>query len=206
MAQSIPAVPPAGPPAELKKIGRPPAEICALFPLSDEGRAVFDPALPPRDFVDRLCAGGLFPDAVRFLAYALPKREAVWWACLAARAALGEGAPKPQADALAAAEAWVYKPEEDSRRAAMASANAAGLDNPASWAAVAAFWSDGSLAPPDAPVVPPGDTLTAGAVAGAVLLGAVQREPDRAPEKYRLFIAQALDIARGGNGRVDAPG
>lgn len=200
-----PSNPPA-PAAALKKIEKKPGEICALFALSDEGRAALDPALAPHDFVGRLCAGELFPDAVRFLAHGLPKREAVWWACLAARAALAADAPPAQIEAVTAAEAWVYKPEEENRRAAMARAEAAGFDNPASWAAVAAFWSGGSLAPPEAPVVPPGDTLTAGAVAGAVLLGAVQREPERAPEKYRRFIAQGLDIARGGNGRADAAG
>jgi hypothetical protein len=50
-------------------------------------------------------------------------------------------------------------------------------------------------------VVPPGETLTAAAVAGAVCLAAVQQEPERAPEKYRVFIAQGLDIAAGGTGR-----
>jgi hypothetical protein len=191
--------------AALRKIARPPAEICALFALSEPARAALEPPPAPGAFVERLAGAGLFPDAVRFLAHGLPKREAVWWACLAARAALDNTAPQPLVQALAAAEAWVYKPDEANRRAAMASAEAAGFDNPASWAAVAAFWSGGSLAPPEAPAVPPGETLTAVAAAGAVMLAAVLHEPERAAEKYRLFLAQALDIAAGGNGRIAAP-
>jgi hypothetical protein len=141
-------------------------------------------------------------DAARFLAHALPKREAVWWACLAARAALGDEPPETLRQAVETAEAWVYRPNEDNRRAAMGAATAAGSDNPASWAARGAFWSGGSLTPPDAPVVPPGETLIAQAVAGAVCLAAVQREPARAAEKYRGFTTQGLDIAAGGTGRL----
>jgi hypothetical protein len=188
--------------SELRKITGAPAEICALFPLSAEGRALLEPDVSAGAFIDRLSAEGLWIDAVRFLAHALPKREAVWWACLAARAALGDAPPETLRQAVETAEAWVYRPNEDNRRAAMGAATAAGSDNPASWAAHGAFWSGGSLTAPDAPVVPPGETLTAQAVAGAVCLAVVQREPARAAEKYRGFITQGLDIAAGGTGRL----
>jgi hypothetical protein len=49
--------------------------------------------------------------------------------------------------------------------------------------------------------VPPGKTLPAQAASGAVLLAAVKPEPERAPERHRNAIAQAIDIARGGTGR-----
>jgi hypothetical protein len=186
---------------QLSKITAPTVEISSRFALSDEGRAILQPDLPAGVFVDRLCASGLWIDAVRFLAHALPKREAVWWGCLAARATSGEAQHELLRKAVEAAEAWVYRPNEDNRRAAMDAATAAGNESPAGWAARGASWSGGSLAPPDAPVVPPGETLTAAAVAGAVCLAAVQQEPERAPEKYRIFIAQGLDIAAGGTGR-----
>jgi hypothetical protein len=44
--------------------------------------------------------------------------------------------------------------------------------------------------------------LTAKAAAGAVLLAAVQSEPERASDRHRIAIAQAVDIARGGSGRT----
>jgi Family of unknown function (DUF6931) len=125
----------------------------------------------------------------------------VWWACLAARAVLIPGAATPEA-AIEAAEAWVYHPDEDHRRVAMAAVSAVANDSPARWAATAAAWTGGSLAPPESPAVPPGETLTAQAAAGAVLLSAVQSEPERAPERHRRAIAQGLDIARGGSGRL----
>src|SRR5262249_8721736 len=128
----------------------------------------------------------------------------VWWACLAARAG-ADAASVEEAHALEAAEAWVYHPDEDHRRTAMVAAKAvSNNDSPARWAATGAAWSGGSLAPPQAPVVPPGETLTPQAVAGAVLLAAVRREPERATERHRRAIAQAVDIARGGTGRQTA--
>jgi Family of unknown function (DUF6931) len=199
-ANSAPALTTAG--AGLRKIARPTDEICGLVTLSEAAQALLAPDLAPGDYIERLCAEGLWADAVRFLAHALPQREAVWWACLAARAALGEAPPESPAKAVAATEAWVYRPTEENRRAAMAAGDAAGNGSPARWAAIAAFWSGGSISAPDAPPVPPGEQLTAVAVAGAVQIAAVQTEPERAEEKYRRFIAQGLDIAKGGNGRL----
>ncbi len=34
--------------------------------------------------LDRLTAGGFLIEATRLVAHALPKREAVWWACMCA--------------------------------------------------------------------------------------------------------------------------
>jgi hypothetical protein len=198
------AAAPTGSTARLRKIAQPTEAICAVVNLSEPAQALREADIAQGDYIERLCAEGLWADAVRFLAHGLPKREAVWWACLAARAALGERPPEPQAKAIKAAEAWVYEPSEEHRRAAMAAGDAVGKDSPARWATIAAFWSGGSVTAPDAPAVAPGETLTAMAVAGAVQIAAVQ-EPPRAEENYRLFIAQGLDIARGGNGRGAAP-
>src|SRR5438477_10479612 len=103
----------------LKKIPAPTAaEVCKLFKLSAAGQRMLDPAATPGDFLDALAKAGHFTDAVRFLAHALPKREAVWWACLAARETMLEDAAPEVQDALKAAEAWVFKPVEENRRAA----------------------------------------------------------------------------------------
>jgi hypothetical protein len=187
--------------AKLKKItASSAAEICARFPLGAAAAAAAH--LPPAEFLDHLIAQRLFQDAARFLAHALPKREAVWWACVCTRQiSLGD---TEATVALKAAEAWVYQPTEGNRRAAMTAAQATGFAKAASWAAVGAFWSGGSMAPPEAPAVPPGEFLTSAAVAGAVLLAAVEREPEKAEDKFRAFIAAAVDIANGGNGRSDA--
>ncbi|WP_291295957.1 DUF6931 family protein [Elioraea sp.] len=149
----------------------------------------------------RIVKAGMMADAARFMAHALPKREAVWWACMCARATAPE-APPPDAAALVAAEAWVRKPEEEPRREAMVRAEAAGFRSPEAWAAVGAFWSGGSMAPLGQPVVPPAEHLTGVAVAGAVSLAAVRREPEKAEATLHRFIQSGLDIAAGGSGRI----
>lgn len=177
------------------------AEICRLYELDPDAAALLDEATTPASFMERLMAEQRFADAARFLAYALPKREAVWWACLCARAVTTEEVSPDNLAALDAAEAWVYKPIDENRRKAMALAEKTPMDSCASWAAVAAFWSAGSMAPEDAPAVPPGEELTGAAVSGAVILAAVQTEPEKAPDKYAKFLSKGLDVARGGSGR-----
>jgi hypothetical protein len=173
------------------------AEVCKHFQLGDEAKKLMRDGLTPAQFLDTLIDKQQFPDAVRFLAHALPKQEAVWWACVCARAVAGSNLPPKIAAALQAAEKWVADPSEGNRRAAMPAAEAAEFKTPAGCAAVAAFWSGGSLAPPNVPVVPPGEYLTAHGVAGSVMLAAVQSEPEKAPEKNRKFLAQGIEVAKG---------
>jgi hypothetical protein len=137
-------------------------------------------------------------DAVRLLAHALPKADAVRWAVGCAKGAAGDKAPLAEAAALAVVEKWLGDPAEDQRRAAMPAAEAAGLGTPAGCAALAVFFSGGSLAPPDVPVVPPGEHLTAQAAANAVILAAVGKEPEKAAGKFDWFLAEGLNL--GGNG------
>src|SRR5664280_1079556 len=66
--------------------------LAAVAELGDEAMALARPDLHPREFVALLLDKALFPDAVRFVAHALPKREAVWWAWVSARRAAGSAA------------------------------------------------------------------------------------------------------------------
>jgi hypothetical protein len=97
--------------------------------------------------------------------------------------------------ALDATEKWIARPGEEQRRAAKAASDVVGLSSPAGCAGLAAFFSGGSLAPPEASPVPPGEFLTAKAVSGAVIFAAVATEPENAPVKFQNFVAQALDVA-----------
>jgi hypothetical protein len=177
--------------------------VCQDIDLDEAARGLLSPELAPAAYLRLLIDGALYADAVRFLARALPKREATWWACLCARSALGQNPEPDLVTAVEAAEQWVQRPTEEQRRLTFPAAQAAQFGHPASWAAMAAFWSGGSMAPPDAPAVPPADNLTAKAVAGAVVLAAVQTEPEKAEAKYRRFLDQGIDIAGGGSGRLE---
>ena len=172
------------------------AEIAAVADLGDKAKALLQPDLPPESFVESLVGQGEFADAVRFLAHALPKREAVWWAWFCARRSSGpEASPEIQAS-LAATEKWLVQPTDEHRRNAMRAAEQATFGTPAGCAGLGAFFSGGSLGPPETPPVPPGEFMTAKAVAGAIIMSAVASEPEKAPEKYRSFVAQGLEVTR----------
>lgn len=163
---------------------------------------------PVEAVIERLVVAERFPEAVKVLAFALPKREAVWWACVVARGVLTLSRRLKTATAcLEAAEAWVYKPVEDRRQACYRAIHGADADAPAVLAAMAAAWSGGTLTPPDveAPMdpIPPDDALTPLMVSNAVTVAAVMHEPENAPARFRRFLAQGRDIATGGKGVID---
>jgi hypothetical protein len=156
----------------------------------------------PRQYLGELMTAKHFADAVRVLAWALPRRDALWWACQCVRQVItGQDGPAEQA-ALQAAMRFTLTPSEEHRRAAETAAAAVEFATPAGCAALAAFWSEGSLAPPGAAPVPPPEHLTPTGVANAVVLATVHREPEKAEEKYRRFVALGLDVADG----KDRPG
>jgi hypothetical protein len=184
------------------------AEIPAVVQLGElgpEAQAMVPSATGPEGYVNSLIDAGLLQDAVRFLAHSLRPREAVWWACLAARAYIEAGNPVEPTDteALTAAEAWVFKPDEDNRRAAYDRAMATGFQTPAAWAAMGSFWSGGSIAPANLPAVPPPSNALGRAIWGAIILAAVAnpKSPEDMDAKHRAFLTQGIDIAQGGNGR-----
>jgi hypothetical protein len=179
-------------------------DIAALCELTEPAKEMVPGANNPAAYLDSLAKAGLMSDAIRWLAQGLRPRESVWWACLAARAYVewGNKLPDPDVVALTAAETWVFKPEEENRRAAMAKAQETGYQSPASWAAIAAFWSGGSMAPPDMPVVAVPQHLIGRAVWGAVMIAIGPVPPPEAEKRQKRLLDQGLDIARGGNGRL----
>lgn len=183
--------PPAAP-----KSGRLAADVARPLTLSEPATKLLAPDMKPRQFFDALAAApALADDAIRFLAAALPKREAVWWGVLCVKDAIPK--PPPEAGkAIAAAESWVKDQSEANRRAAEAAAELAGYGTPAGCLAAAAFWSGGSLAPPHLAAVPPKDELTGTAVAGALLLASIASPAGPAAAKAK-FLALGADVTSG---------
>lgn len=190
----------------MKKLVTPLPDILARVRLDLASLALIAQAQTPAEALAILEHEKRWVDAVNVFAQALPKREAVWWACVCARAAPEPEPRAPDLEAVAAADAWVRRPDEANRRAAMAAAQKAELRSPEAWAAVAAFWSGGSLGPETAAEIPPGEHLTGVAVASAVILAAVRQEPEKAMQKYLRSLVSAYDIAQGGGGWLGIEG
>jgi hypothetical protein len=177
------------------RTGKTLAQICDAAELSDEARALRAEGQTARPFVELLIERARYPDAVRFLAHALPRREAVWWAWVCARRVAGEKPAAPIQASLDATQQWIADPTDQRRRAAMQHAETVGFGTPAGSAGLAAFLSGGSLAPPDVEAVPPGEFMAAKAIAGSIILAAVATEPERADEKFRGFVEQGMVVA-----------
>jgi hypothetical protein len=136
------------------------------------------------------------------MAFALPKRECVWWACMCARHTTPPDLTEADAAAVAGAEAWVRQQTDETRREAFEHAQRANFGTAEAWAAVAAFWSGDSMSPLGQPKTPPAPHLTGTAAVGSVTLSAVRTYPARRDERLRRFLTSGREIAAGQAGRL----
>ena len=182
-------------PALLPKAALPPAAAQCVAGLTGTAAALA-----------ALEAADLLPEATRLAAHALPRREAVWWACMCAHHTAPPALPPADRAAVQAAELWVRTQSDADRRAAFGHAQEAGFTTPESWAAVGAFWSGDSLAPLGQAAVAPPAHVAATAIAGAVALSSVRDDPARREARLRRFLASAREIGAGGVGRLPPEG
>ncbi len=178
------------------------ATVIGRAALPPEAETALQGCADVGDALTRLEAGGFATEAVRVLAHALPKREAVWWACMCALSTAPADLPEADRAARETAELWVRQQKDEQRRAAFARAEAGGFQTPEAWSAVAAFWSGDSMSPPDLPAVPPAPHLTGTAVSGSVALAAVRGDVKRQPARLKRFLESGRNIAAGGPGRM----
>ncbi len=173
----------------IKIANQSPAALLDRFEPSDEARALLANGMSAEQFLKALVASERHADAAQFLAHALPKREAVWWACVVVNAA-GRGALTPQAQkALHFAGLWVRDPSALHREQARQAAMEAGVETAAGMTALAAYLSTSAT---------PSPGTGTGAMAGsAVVMAAVTPDPLAAAGKYATFLAQGMNIAAG---------
>ncbi len=135
------------------------------------------------------------------LAHALPPRQAVWWACLATRHDMDPEAANAS-HPIKAAENWVYQPGEKNKKVAEKVFLRSAGDDPARLCVMAALYGDGKVNLSDDEKIdaPPG--VCGNCVYGALTAAAGLAE--EGPEDRALFlIDQGLNIARGGNGKIE---
>jgi hypothetical protein len=178
------------------------AEICKRVDLSAEAAAFLVPGLSPQGYLALLVDARLVGDAVRFLAFTLPIREGVWWACVVAHSNLAEPTAT-QSLALERTANWVYEPNDTNRRSCMEAAESSNLEGAPAYAALAAFWSGGSMAPENMPEALPDPKLGPIGVGASVLLSIASGDAAHQNTRFEKAIERGVDIANGGNGRLD---
>lgn len=180
------------------------AELLLEFELFEpEASNVIIADTAPQISIERLIEGKYYQDAVKLLAHALPKRLAVWWACLAARKAQTPSTSEENMQALLMAESWAKKPTEEVRLRCKELSEKTLYKTAASWAATSATWCAGSMTNKGEPDIPPPPYLYAHAVAGCIILAAATIEPENNDQYLELFLAQGINLACGGNGLVE---
>lgn len=186
----------------LKKIPKEPCKRLLALANAKLSTPLTAPASATVETVlEELDKAGAHVDIIRLLAIALPARERVWWGCLAAEDVVGpapDAAPRP----LALARQWVFKPSDETREQARLSVETADFDDQTTLCAVAVAMCDGKLGPGDLAKFegPPGGA--ASAIFGMNMISLGHAAPDATQAHVTLLIDRALDIARGGNGRL----
>ncbi len=172
-------------------------EVVRLGKVKFPFRPETGPNDPVEKLIEELVAQNLLMDALKILALALPPREGVWWGCLAARdTTLVDG---EKTKALEAAEAWVFKPCQETKKASEKYALEPGEAD--AMMAEAVF----NVPLPDdeePPVAPP-------QLVGLLIFSAqlksffAHKLPEEINRQGQLLLARGLDVAKGGNGQID---
>lgn len=174
-------------------------EICSRADLSAEARPFLLPDLSPQGFLSLLVEAENIGDAVRFLAFALPVREAIWWSYIVAKTNLS--APTElELLCLERAAAWAFAPDDARRRSCMECAESAKFTGAAAYAALAVFWSGGSLAPEGMPDADADPRLGPIGVGASVLLSITSGDATTLVNRFETAVVRAVNIANGGNG------
>ncbi|MEM9060510.1 MAG: hypothetical protein AAGD13_08590 [Pseudomonadota bacterium] len=174
------------------------AQVSGAFPAIVEDLGDLPEDVSPLDYIQRLVDEEDFITALFFTALALPKRDAVWWGCLALR---GMGSSDPlTAEGLRLAEAWCRHPEEEERRAAGEFAQDNYFEGAGPWIAFAAFTTSGSMAPAGLQAVPPSAEVSGKAVAMSIMLATENEDVFVTIDNQKCAIASATDFAGNGDG------
>ena len=73
----------------------------------------------------------------------------------------------------------------------------------AAYAALAVFWSGGSVAPEGLPEIAPDPSLAPTSVAASILLSVLEGSSSGLRDRRLDALRRGVDVANGGNGRLD---
>jgi hypothetical protein len=176
-------------------------EVFETFPdLVDDIRT--PPSLePPPAFLRVLAAGDTPEDALTFAAYALARREAVWWGCQCVRS-VADIVPGSEDTCLLSAEAWVRDPEDARRIEALRLGNESDRRGPTPWLALGAGWSGGNISLLGGAVVPSRPDMTPKAIKTAILVALARVGARERAQRLNLCVDGALRLMQHEGGQT----
>jgi hypothetical protein len=166
----------------------------ALARLRLQARELLRPKHTARQYVEALLRASMYSEAISFLAFALPRREATWWASLFL---LWTGAGKlhPQdARRLQAIVRWVVEPTEERRKEVVEFEDPG---SPAGRLAQAVKRTGGSMLDPKYPVRPPAPELTPRGIIMAINDAILQGDLKTLSQRQKQAVALGMHVARG---------
>ena len=156
----------------------------------------------PEAFIETLSAAGKWTDAVMFMARALPKREAVWWACVCAGGTDMLKKHKDEVLALKTAEKWTFKPTEENRVGAFLQSQKSNTPSIGTMSCLAAAFSSGKLSLSEGQSFEPDTTAFPKIISGIILISANDKGPEQFDTLLEQFLQQGINIACGGSGKL----
>ena len=171
-------------------------DLFDAFPtaVKDVGKA--EVGMRSLDFLRSLIERRDWPHAISFCAYLLPKRVAVAWGCRWVRRMV-EQFDADEERAIDYAEAWVEEPGEAARGKALAIGNINDHNSAATWLALAAGWSGGSVYPPEFEPAEAKPEKTARAVRVALFVGLSRLTRDAKDRIMTTCLEDGIHLARG---------
>ncbi len=156
----------------------------------------------PEKYIQVLTSAEKWSDAIKVMAHTLPRREAIWWACICARNMEVLAKNKEEALALKAAEKWVYKPTDENRRKAFLQAQKGDAPSVGTLSSLAAACSGGKLSLGEGQSADLDGSAVPQIVSTVVLISASEKEGDQANRMLESFLQNGIDIACGGSGQL----
>ncbi|WOH78991.1 hypothetical protein RX327_24115 [Bradyrhizobium sp. BEA-2-5] len=171
-------------------------DLFEAYPLAryDVGKAAPDKL--SLDFLQEAADAGSWHQAVSFCAYLLPRRVAVAWGCRSLRRMFDQFDAN-DSRSLNFVETWVRQPDEQSRNKALAVGNANDPEQPATWLALAAGWSGGSVVPAEFAPVEAKPDQAARAVRAALLIALCRLPRESRDRIMTACLEDGIQLARG---------
>ena len=171
-------------------------DLFEAFPTAAKDVGKADAGMRSLDFLRSLIERRDWQRAISFCAYLLPRRVAVAWGCRSLRRMV-DRFDADEDRAIGYAEAWVEDPGETTRGKALAIGNVNDHKAAATWLALAAGWSGGSIVPPEFDPVETKPEKTARAVRVALVVGLSRLTGDVRDRIMTECLEDGIHFARG---------